>query len=134
LWGRKTYDQSVALTGGVDGGFGLRVKNYVFTHRPPDAVPPGVAFVNLPVAQFTKQLRAKPGKDIWMMGGGGLIGSFLDEGEIDEFIIHVVPVFIGEGMPLIHPGKRTVQLALVSLRRFADGVVRLHYRVLLGGQ
>jgi len=134
LWGRKTYDQSVALTGGVDGGSGLHVKNYVFTHRPPDSAAPGVEFVNQPVSAFAKQLRAKPGKDIWMMGGGGLIGSFLDEGGIDEFIIHVVPVFIGEGIPLIHPGKRTVRLALVSSRRFVDGVVRLHYRVLLGGK
>lgn len=53
--------------------------------------------------------------------------------EVDEFIIHVIPVFIGEGIPLIHPGKRTVPLARASSRRFADGVVRLHYRVLSGG-
>jgi len=63
------------------------------------------------------------------MGGAGLIGSFLDEGEIDEFIIHVVPVFIGEGIFLIQPRHRLVALSLRSIRRFADGVVRLHYEV-----
>lgn len=130
LWGRKTYDQNLAMTGGKGGGFGPQVKNYVFTHRPPDSPAPGVEFVNQPVALFAKRLRAEAGKDIWMMGGGGLIASFLDEGEIDEFIIHVIPVFLGEGIPLIQPGHRTVPLALVSSRRFADSVVRLHYRVL----
>jgi dihydrofolate reductase len=36
-----------------------------------------------------------------MMGGAAIIGSFLDEGEIDEFMISVIPVFIGEGIPLL---------------------------------
>jgi dihydrofolate reductase len=56
----------------------------------------------------------------------------LDAGGIDEFIIHVIPVFIGEGIPLIRPRHRNVQLDLVSTRRFPDGVARLHYRVKRG--
>ena len=38
-----------------------------------------------------------------MMGGAGIIGSFLDENEIDEFMIHVIPNFTGEGIPLVQP-------------------------------
>ncbi len=64
-----------------------------------------------------------------MMGGGGIIASFLDEGEIDEFVIHVIPIFIGEGIPLVAPRHRDVPLKLLSLRRYPDGVVRLHYEV-----
>jgi riboflavin biosynthesis pyrimidine reductase len=64
-----------------------------------------------------------------MMGGAGLIGSFLDAGEIDEFMIHVVPIFIGEGIPLIAARHRLVPLQLLSTRRFADGVVKLHCAV-----
>jgi dihydrofolate reductase len=64
-----------------------------------------------------------------MMGGGGIIASFLDEGEIDEFIIHVIPTFIGEGIPLVAPRHRTVPLKLMSIKKFSDGVVRLHYAV-----
>ena len=64
-----------------------------------------------------------------MMGGAGIIASFLDEGEIDEFMIHVVPTFIGEGIPLIAPGRRTVLLELISCTKFPDGVVKLHYAV-----
>jgi dihydrofolate reductase len=65
-----------------------------------------------------------------MMGGAGLIASFLDAGEIDEFIIHVIPVLIGEGIPLVQPKRRLVPLKMLSTRRFPDGVVRIHYRVM----
>jgi len=64
-----------------------------------------------------------------MMGGAGLIASFLDAGEIDEFIVHVIPTFIGEGIPLVAPKRRSIPLRLVSSRRFPDGVVRLRYAV-----
>lgn len=51
--------------------------------------------------EFARKIRAKPGKNIWMMGGGELIASFLDAGEIDEFQMKVIPVFIGEGFRLL---------------------------------
>lgn len=63
------------------------------------------------------------------MGGGDLIASFLDEHAIDEFVISVVPVFIGDGIPLIAPRHRLEPLELLSSERFEDGVVQLHYRV-----
>ena len=85
--------------------------------------------MNEPIKAFTNRLREEKGKDIWMMGGAGIIASFLDEGEIDEFIIHVIPKFIGEGIPLIAPGRRTVPLKLISSTKFPDGVVRLRYEV-----
>ncbi|MBI3665352.1 MAG: dihydrofolate reductase [Acidobacteria bacterium] len=129
VWGRKTYDQTVGI-GHKGGGYGPKVKNYVFTHRPPESPTPGVEFVNEPVGAFAKRLRAEAGKDIWMMGGGGVIASFLDEDEIDEFSIHVIPTFIGEGIPLIQPRRRLIPLELLSAHPFSDGVVHLHYRVL----
>src|SRR5205823_13767129 len=55
--------------------------------------------------------------------------SVLDAGEIDEFMIHVVPTFIGERIPLIAPDRRTVPLKLTACRKFTDGVVKLHYAV-----
>jgi riboflavin biosynthesis pyrimidine reductase len=63
------------------------------------------------------------------MGGGGLIASFLDERVIDEFIITVAPVFIGDGIPLIARRHRHVPLELLSVEQFENGVVQLHYRV-----
>ncbi|MFZ0749818.1 MAG: dihydrofolate reductase family protein, partial [Pyrinomonadaceae bacterium] len=109
---------------------GRDCRNYVFSRRqPPKKLLRGFEFVKEPIKKFTKRLRAQKGKDIWMMGGGGIIGSFLDEDEIDEFIIHVMPTFIGEGIPLIAPSRRTVPLKLLSTKKYSDGVVRLHYAV-----
>lgn len=129
LWGRKTYDVALRFTGGKGVGAGSRVKNYVFSRRPPKAHPPDVEFVREQIRPFARRLRAAPGKDVWMMGGAGLIGSFLDAGEIDELVIHVIPVIIGKGIPLIAPRHRLVPLRLLSTRRFPDGVVKLHYSV-----
>jgi dihydrofolate reductase len=132
LWGRKTCDMALDFhKKGVSGAaFDTKVKNYVFTRRlVQSAAPEGVVFVNEPIKTFTTRLQAKRGKDIWMMGGAGIIASFLDEGKIDEFLIHVIPTFIGEGIPLIAPGRRTLPLRLISCTKFTDGVVKLHYAV-----
>jgi dihydrofolate reductase len=131
LWGRKTYAQALHLGAGL-AEFGTGVAHYVFTRRPASPVP-GVRFVSEAVGPFAQRLRATPGKHIWMMGGAELIAGFLDAGEIDEFVIHVIPIFIGEGIPLVAPRHRALPLALGSCRRFADGVVRLRYRVIRGG-
>ena len=109
--------------------FGAGIKNYVFSHRPPKGPTPGVEFVREAIGTFAQRLRGQTGKNIWIMGGAGLIASFLDAGEIDEFIIHVIPTFIGEGIPLIAPRHRDVPLRLRSATPFPDGVVQLHYDV-----
>lgn len=131
LWGRKTYEVALEFQRqGIKGAeFDSKVKNYVFSHQPPQSAAPHVEFVTEAVPAFASRLRAIPGKNIWMMGGAGLIASFLDAGEIDEFIIHVIPTFIGEGIPLIAPRHRSVPLLLLSTRSYSDGVVRLHYSV-----
>ena len=131
LYGRKTYDTAVKFVSeGLEIPDKGDIRNYVFSRRrPPKKLLPGFEFVKEPIKKITKRLRAQKGKDIWMMGGGGLIASFLDEGEIDEFIIHVIPTFIGEGIPLIAPRHRTVPLKLLSTKKYSDGVVKLHYAV-----
>jgi dihydrofolate reductase len=132
LWGRKTYDVAIEFQKkGIPGSaFDPKLKNYLFTRTLlPHAVAKGVEVVNESVKDFSAHLRATAGKDIWMMGGAGIIASFLDEGEIDEFIITAVPVMIGEGIPLIAPRHRTVPLKLIACDKFADGVVKLHYSV-----
>jgi len=131
LWGRKTYELILKFEkeGKASPDMFSGVKNYAFSRRPPRKVIKGFEFVKEPIKEFVTRLRAEKGKNIWMMGGGGLIASFLDEGEIDEFIISVIPTFIGEGIPLIAPKQRTVPLKLLSSKKFPDGVVRLHYAV-----
>lgn len=131
LWGRNTYEMALDFQKkGIPGArFDPNVSNIVFSHRPPKSFPPEVTFTSEPIPAFAKRLHSSRGKNIWMMGGAGLIASFLDSRAIDEFIIHVIPVFIGNGIPLIAGGARTVDLSLRSSRRFSDGVMRLHYFV-----
>jgi dihydrofolate reductase len=131
LWGRKTYDTLLKFQkeGKAAPDMYGPIKSYAFSRKPPKKVIDGFEFVTEPINKFARRLRAQKGKDIWMMGGGGIIASFLDAGAIDEFIIHVIPTFIGEGIPLIGPGQRTVPLKLLSTKKFSDGVLRLHYQV-----
>ena len=129
--GRKTYE--FGLQHGAQ--FGTQPKHYVFSRNATGLVrAPGVEFVSEEPAAFAKHLRAQRGKNIWMMGGAALIGAFVDQDQIDEFIIHVMPTFIGEGIPLLGPGRREIQLSLRSCKHFLDGVVRLHYLVAKGTQ
>ena len=126
LLGRKTFDVSVEM----GARFGADDRHYVFSRQPPpSSVPAGVEFVSQSIATFAQRLRGQAGKNIWMMGGGEIIASFLDEDAIDEFIISVVPIFIGEGRPLIAPRHREVPLTLRSVKPFPDGVVQVHYDV-----
>jgi dihydrofolate reductase len=131
LFGRKTYDWALAYQRKhrTPSIFDKNVANYIFSRKPPMKVAPGVEFVTEPVKTFARQLRKKPGKHIWMMGGGEIIASFLDAGEIDQFDIHVIPVFIGKGIPLIAPRHRDIPLRLRSVKRYPDGVVRLRYEI-----
>ena len=124
--GRKTFDLSVQL----GARFTADDVHYVFSRRPaPPSVPPGVEFVTESIGAFVERLRERAGKNIWMMGGGEIIAAFLDAGAIDEFVISVVPTFIGEGIPLVAPNHRDVPLHLRSAKSFPDGVVQLHYDV-----
>ena len=126
ILGRRTFDLSMTM----GARFSADDLHYVFSRRPPPAsVPAGVQFVTQSISEFAETLRSQAGKNIWMMGGGEIIGSFLDEGAIDEFIISVVPTFIREGIPLITGRHREVPLRLRSATPFPDGVVQLHYDV-----
>ena len=127
LLGRKTYEVSLSLGGKFDS----KNRTIVFSRHPapPDA-PTGVEFVSGAIGSVVSSLRDQAGKDIWLMGGGELIASFLDEQAIDEFVISVVPVFIGDDIPLIARRHRHTRMDLQSVERFDDGLVQLHYRVL----
>jgi len=126
VMGRKTYDQVVRF--GMRDGYAGK-KNYVFSRRLAMTASPKVVVANEDVIHFARRLRAEKGKDIWLVGGAELVAAFLDAGQVDEFILHVIPTMIGEGIPLVAPRHRNLRLKLLGIRKFPDGVVRLHYAV-----
>jgi dihydrofolate reductase len=126
ILGRKTYDLMVGF-GMAEGYAGKR--NYVFSRTLSKATRPKVSVVSEDVTAFAESLRSEKGKDVWLVGGAELVAAFLDAGYVDEFIIHVIPTMIGEGIPLVAPHRRDLPLKLLATKRFPDGVVRLHYAV-----
>ena len=124
--GRKTYDQAVRF--GMPDGYAGK-KNYVFSRRLAMTASPKVIVANEDVIPFARRLRAEEGKDIWLVGGAELVAAFLDAGQVDEFILHVIPTMIGEGIPLVAPRHRNLRLKLLGVKKFPDGVVRQHYAV-----
>jgi len=127
IMGRKTYDHAVRF--GMPEGYAGK-KNYVFSRTLSKAASPKVSVVSEDVTVFAERLRSEKGKDIWLVGGADLVAAFLDSGQVDEFIIHVIPRMIGEGIPLVAPRNRDLRLKLLASKKFPDGVVRLHYDVL----
>jgi|SRR5271170_5652468 dihydrofolate reductase len=126
ILGRKTYDFSVSH-GAPD--FFPGKKNYVFSRTLKQAASPKVTLINEDVTAFAKRLRAEKGKDIWLVGGAEIVAAFLDAGQVDELIIHVIPVMIGEGIPLAAPRHRHLALKLLASQKFPDGAVKLHYAI-----
>jgi len=124
--GRKTYEASLRM----GAKFGSKQRTIVFSRHPrPNDAPPTVEFTDEAIGVFLNRLRKSDGKDIWLMGGGEIIASFLDAQAIDEFVISVVPIFIGDGIPLIARRHLHVPLSLRSTERFEDGLVQLRYAV-----
>jgi dihydrofolate reductase len=78
---RKTYDwlpNYYKAKRKKAGLFDTKGAKCVFSRKPPERPAPGVEFVSEPVKTFAQRLRATPGMQMWMMGGGELIASFLD--------------------------------------------------------
>lgn len=126
VMGRKTYE--VVTAQGGDGAMpGLDV--IVFSRTLPATTRPGFRIVSDEPGGFVKALKAKPGGDIWLFGGGALFRSLLDAGLVDTVEVAVMPVMIGAGIPLLPPGAST-KLELSDHKTLpASGIVALSYSV-----
>lgn len=74
-------------------------------------------------------LRAQPGKDIWLFGGGLLFRSFLDAGLVDTVEVAVIPVLLGVGIPLLPAPAKRAKLKLSGHKVYKSGIVLLEYSV-----
>lgn len=85
-------------------------------------------FINEDVTPFLQKLKEKPGKNIWLVGGGELIHSFYEKDLIDEIIVTVSPVLLGNGIPLFKESTHSLNLTLKKAQTF-NQFVELHYEV-----
>jgi dihydrofolate reductase len=94
---------------------------WVFTHRDLQVVPGAeVEFVSGDVAPVhEKMAEAAAGKNVWIVGGGDLVGQFAEQGLLDEVIVSIAPVTLGAGAPLL---ARRIELRLEDVGRNGDFV------------
>jgi dihydrofolate reductase len=127
LIGRRTFD---VMTGGKKKASGLPgMKTFVFSRTLRQRDYPKVTIVTDNAEQVVKRLRAEPGKDIWLFGGGELFGSLLDVGLVDAVDVAIIPVLLGEGIPLLPPPYRNVKLKLTKHKIYRSGIISVQYAV-----
>ncbi|PIC77561.1 hypothetical protein CSV74_05605 [Sporosarcina sp. P19] len=125
LMGKRTYDWIMEQE---QGQFPYTNKNsYVFT-RSSVTDTKDVTFINEDIVDFISNLKKEEGKDIWIVGGGDILHTFLKEKLVDELIVTIAPTIIGEGIPLFKPDNYKLDLSLRSTRTF-NQFVELHYTV-----
>jgi dihydrofolate reductase len=124
VMGRKTY-QMMTAQGGNGAMPGLEV--VVFSRTLPAATHRGVRIYNDDPRDVVAALKAKPGRDIWLFGGGSLFRSLLDARLVDTVEVAVMPVLLGTGIPLLPPGAST-KLVLADKKILPkSGIVVLAY-------
>ena len=127
VMGRKTFLAS--LQQGQAGGMGgLRVVVFSRTLRPEEH--PDVSIDTGDAVEKVRALKAKPGKDIWLFGGGELFRTLLEAGLVDTVEPAIIPVLLGGGIPMLPPAASRTRLSLTRHRLYPkSGIVLLEYAV-----
>jgi dihydrofolate reductase len=129
LIGRRTFEVMKGA-GGSGSMPGMQVYVCSRTLRQEDY--PAVTIVAEPEAVVT-ELRSKPGKDVWLFGGGSLFGSLAELRLVDTVEVAVIPVLLGEGVPLLPAPANRVTLKLIRHKLYSKtGIMSLQYEVQYG--
>jgi dihydrofolate reductase len=124
VMGRKTFEIVTAQGDGAMPGLDV----VVFSRTLTAIKRPGVRVVNESPVEAVAALKSQPGRDIWLYGGGDLFRGLLDAGLVDTVEVAVMPVLLGDGVPLLPPGA-TATLVLADHKTLPTGIVVLAYSV-----
>lgn len=128
LMGRKSFE--VAGAGPPMPG----IQPIVVSRTMKQADHPGVVVMNEASKAAFDTLKAKPGKNIWLFGGGELFRSLLAIGVVDTVGVAVIPVLLGGGIPLLPAPAARSKLVLQSHKLYPKtGTLALEYTVAAGG-
>jgi len=98
--------------------------------RPGDDDPENLKIVDAEVTDLHDEMIAAAGeRNLWVIGGGNVASQFADAGLLDELILTVVPVVLGEGKPLFDRRLPGGPLQLLGTREFTSGMVELRYEI-----
>ncbi|KAB2964311.1 MAG: dihydrofolate reductase [Thermoanaerobaculia bacterium] len=123
VMGRRTYETALSF-----GAYPYPDKaGFVFSRERAGTIDENVTFVAEDVEEFARNLRLRPGKDVWLIGGGELARAFFEKNLIDELQLFVHPILLGSGLPLFLPRQGDLPWRLLRSRPFPNGLVELHY-------
>lgn len=123
--GRKTYDVVLQLTGG-EFPQSKQFDCYVIT-RKKRKNDNGVTFYNGNIEDLIIKLKSKPGKHIYCDGGGQVVKLLMEKNLIDEYIISIIPIILGDGIRLFTGGTETIKLKAKPAKYFSTGLVQLYF-------
>lgn len=126
LMGAATYEK--VLSFGISWPYPEQM-SYVFTHKKYHKDQNNIKFVNQDVSSFMKELQAITTDDVWIMGGSNLINQFLKKRLVDEIIVGIQPVILGEGIPLFTV-QDEIKLELTRVTSYERGTVQVHYNII----
>ena len=126
LMGRKTFDLMKSQGDGTYPG----MKTVVVSTTLKQSDYPTVTIVSDGIANFVKELKAQPGKDIWLFGGGELFRTLLDAGVVDGVGAAIMPVVIGGGVPFLPAPAKLTKLKLAKHKLYPkSGIMNVEYDV-----
>ncbi|WP_057915504.1 dihydrofolate reductase family protein [Peribacillus muralis] len=130
LMGRKTYEFGFHF-GAKPGEPGYKgLKHYIFSSSLQFESNEEVELIKGDAVAFIKNLKQQEEGKLWLCGGGELAGSLIKHKLIDQLILKVNPIIIGEGIPLFGSVKSMLKLDLVDLKQYPNGVIKPTYKII----
>jgi dihydrofolate reductase len=124
ILGRRTYDWIMKH---VPEFHHADKKSYIITRT---AKPPigNTSYYTGNLKDLILKLKGETGKNIFIDGGAQIVNELLKENLIDEFVISIIPILVGDGIKLFSNGRPEQKLTLISSKQFVTGLTQLHYK------
>ncbi|MES2691279.1 MAG: dihydrofolate reductase family protein [Bacteroidota bacterium] len=123
IQGRKTYEWVMKH---VPGFSHANKQSYIITRTSRPAIG-NTNFYTGDLKELISKLKQQPGKNIFVDGGAEVVNALLKDGLVDEFIISLIPVLLGNGTTLFKDGRPEQVLKFLTAKTFDTGLVQLHY-------
>ena len=124
IMGKKTYEQILTF-----GEYPYKEKkSFVFSRDNSKTKDENVEFTSN-VEEFARKLTLSSKENVWLVGGSELLSVFLRHKLVNEIILSVIPIVLGNGIPLFQNINQEIKLKLMKITKYS-GLVELHYKVL----